>query len=53
MKKLILSLIILSVTSLSYADYDDVRTPGINEGAIGKYDDVRTPDINEGAISNW
>ena len=34
-------------------DYDDLSTPGINEGNIGSgYDDLSTPDINEGAIGS-
>ena len=53
MKKLIIGVFFLStfLTAPVFAGYDDPRTDGINEGAIGKYDDPWTDGINEGAIS--
>jgi hypothetical protein len=36
-------------TSSFSAEFDDLTTPGINEGKIGSgFDDLSTPGINEG-----
>jgi hypothetical protein len=40
-------------TSLFSAGFDDLTTPGINEGKIGSgFDDLNTPGINEGKIGS-
>jgi hypothetical protein len=44
---------ILLLASLpALAQYNDVTTPDINEGAVRAYDDVMTDQVNEGAI-DW